>query len=161
MAERLGEIEMIPAGRIDVAADRIPAGCGSPSAATTRGPQPSLHPATDPASPYAPHVPVPATCRKPLVIGGDPETGRPLGLTLWDEDEGGKVVMVVAKKGSGKTVLLSDITERVTACADAQLIQVNLCKPREDRRWGPLADRVRARHGRDEPGGPGASCDGS
>ena len=41
------------------------------------------------------------------MIGGDPETGDPLPLTLWDEDEGGKVVGVVAKKGSGKSVLLS------------------------------------------------------
>ena len=76
----------------------------------------------------------PATCRKPLVIGGDPETGGPLRLTLWDSEEGGKVVLIVAKKGSGKTVLLSCITERIRL-PDAQLIQVNLGKHREDRRW--------------------------
>ena len=74
-----------------------------------------------------------------MVIGGDPETGNPLPLTLWDEDEGGKVIGVFAKKGSGKTVLLSCITERITACPDARLIQVNLGKHREDRRWAPLA----------------------
>ena len=55
------------------------------------------------------------------------------------QDEGGKVVLIVAKKGCGKTVLLSCITERITACPDAQLIQVNLGKHREDRRWAPLA----------------------
>ena len=73
------------------------------------------------------------------MIGGDPETGAPLPLTLWDEDEGGKVVFVGAKKGSGKSVLLSCIKERVTACTDARLIQINLSKAREDRRWAPLA----------------------
>ncbi len=73
------------------------------------------------------------------MIGGDPETGESLRLTLWDEDEGAKVVLVVAKKGSGKSVLLNCIKERITACTDARLIQVNLSKAREDRRWAPLA----------------------
>ena len=68
-----------------------------------------------------------------------PRPARPLPLTLWDEDEGGKVVFVGAKKGSGKSVLLSCIKERVTACTDARLIQINLSKAREDRRWAPLA----------------------
>jgi len=139
VAERLGEIEMIPAGRIDVTTDRIPGRLRISVRRKDPWQQALTHPAVDSWSPFARLVEDPASCRKPLVIGVDPETGDPLRLTLWDEDEGGKVVLVAAKKGSGKTVLLSCITERITACDDAQLIQVNLGKHREDRRWASLA----------------------
>jgi hypothetical protein len=139
VAERLGEIEMIPAGRIDVTTDRIPGRLWIRVRRKDPWAQALTHPAVDLWSPYAKHVTEPASIRMPLVIGADPETGEPLTLTLWDEDEGGKVIGVFAKKGSGKTVLLSCITERITACPDARLIQVNLGKHREDRRWAPLA----------------------
>ena len=139
VAERLGEIEMIPAGRIDVTPDRLPGRLWIRVRRTDPWTQPLTHPAVDPGSPYAEHVTEPATIRKPLVIGADPETGKPLTLPVWEPDEGGRVVGIFAKKGSGKTVLLSNITERVTACPDARLIQVNLGKHREDRRWMPLA----------------------
>ena len=106
VAERLGEIEMIPAGRIDVTPDRLPGRLRinvrrKDPWATALG-----HPAVDQWSPYAKHAEVPASCRKPLVIGADPETGEPLTLTVWDEDEGGKVVGIFAKKGSGKALAL-------------------------------------------------------
>ena len=139
VAERLGELEMIPIGRIDVTTDRIPGRLRISIRRKDPWATGLTHPAVDPSSPFAKYVPEPFSIRKPLVIGGDPETGDPLRLTLWDEDEGGKVVGIFAKKGSGKTVLLSCITERITACPDAQLIQVNLGKHREDRRWAPLA----------------------
>jgi hypothetical protein len=141
LAERLGEIEMIPEGRIDVSRDRLPGRIRITIRRTDPWARALEHPAARPGAglPYADHAEEPSSIRKPLVIGGDPETGDPLRLTLWDEEEGGKVVMIVAKKGSGKTVLLSDISERVTACPDAQLLQVNLGKNREDRRWAPLA----------------------
>ena len=139
VAERLGELEMIPAGRIDVETDRIPGRLRISVRRNDPWKHALTHPVIDPDSSYAKYVEDPASCRKPLVIGGDPETGDPLPLTLWDEDEGGKVVFVGAKKGSGKSVLLSCIKERVTACTDARLIQINLSKAREDRRWAPLA----------------------
>ena len=139
IAERLGELEMIPAGRIDVETDRIPGRLRISVRRNDPWQHALTHPAIDPASPYARYVEDPATCRKPLGIGGDPETGEPLRLTLWDEDEGAKVVLVVAKKGSGKSVLMNCLKERITACTDARLIQVNLSKAREDRRWAPLA----------------------
>ena len=139
LAERLGEIEMIPAGRIDVEPDRIPGRLRISVRRNDPWQRPLTHPVIDPASPFARYVETPASCRKPIVIGGDPETGGPLALPLWDQDEGAKVIGVFAKKGSGKSVLLSCIKERVTACADARLIQVNLSKAREDRRWAPLA----------------------
>jgi hypothetical protein len=139
VAERLGELEMIPAGRIDVEPDRIPGRLRITVRRADPWRHPIAHPVIDPSSPYARYVEDPATCRKPIVIGGDPETGAPFPLTLWDSDEGGKVIFVGAKKGSGKSVLLSCIKERVTACVDARLIQLNLSKAREDRRWAPLA----------------------
>ena len=139
IAERLGELEMIPAGRIDVETDRIPGRLRITVRRNDPWQHALTHPAIDPGSSYAKYIEDPATCRKPLVIGGDPETGAPLPLTLWDEDEGGKVIMIAAKKGSGKTVLMNCIKERITACTDARLIQVNLSKAREDRRWAPLA----------------------
>jgi hypothetical protein len=141
IAERLGEIEMIPEGRIDVYRDRLPGRIRITIRRTDPWARALAHPATRPGAglPYSEHAEDPSSIRKPLVIGADPETGEPLRLTLWDEEEGGKVVMIVAKKGSGKTTLLSDISERITACPDAQLLQVNLGKNREDRRWAPLA----------------------
>ena len=139
IAERLGELEMIPAGRIDAGTDPIPGRLRITVRRNDPWQHPLAHPAIDPGSPYARYAGDPATSRKPLVIGGDPETGAPLPLTLWDEDEGGKVIMIAAKKGSGKTVLMNCIKERITACTDARLIQVNLSKAREDRRWAPLA----------------------
>jgi hypothetical protein len=139
VAERLGEIEMIPTGRIDVSTDRLPGRLRISVRRKDPWAQALTHPAVDPSSPFARYVEEPASIRKPLVIGADPETGEPLTLTLWDEDEGGKVIGIFAKKGSGKSVNLSCITERITACPDAQLIQVNLGKHREDRRWAPLA----------------------
>ena len=89
-----------------------------------------------------------------------PRPATPLPLTLWDEDEGGKVVSVAAKKGSGKTVLLNCITERITACPDARLIQVNLSKAREDRRWAPLAIANALGMDASRPGRPAGSCGG-
>jgi hypothetical protein len=139
VAERLGELEMIPVGRIDVTTDPIPGRLRITVRRNDPWKHALSHPAVDPASPYARYVEYPTSCRKPLVIGGDPETGAPFPLVLWDEDEGAKVVFIGAKKGSGKSVLLSCIKERVTACTDARLIQVNLSKAREDRRWAPLA----------------------
>ena len=139
VAERLGELEMIPVGRIDVGTDRIPGRLRITRRTKDPWKHALTHPATDPDSPYARYLEDPASIRKPLVIGGDPETGAPLRLPLWDEDEGAKVVLIAAKKGSGKTVLMNCVKEGITRCADARLIQVNLSKAREDRRWAPLA----------------------
>jgi len=138
LAERIGEIEMIPVGRIDVTTDRIPGRLRISIRRVDPWAQPVRHPATAADSPYAGHVPCPATIREPLVIGIDPETGRPLQVSLWDK-KGGKVVLIAGKKDAGKTVLLNDLTERVTACPDALLLQVNLSKVLEDEIWAPLA----------------------
>jgi hypothetical protein len=71
-------------------------------------------------------------------VGQDPETGRVLKVPLWDET-GGKNIFILALKGGGKGVLLDNISERVTAAADAVQIRVNLSikGPAEAERWGP------------------------
>jgi hypothetical protein len=102
--------------------------------------EPVWHPAVRAGSPYAYLCPEEgATIREPVCIGVDPETGRPLLLSLWDK-RGGKVIAVFAKKEAGKTTLLDSITERITACDDARLLQINLSKALEDSWWAELAD---------------------
>jgi hypothetical protein len=138
VAERIAEIEMIPVGRVDVTTERI---AGRLRISIRRGEpwaDPIGHPLLTPSSKFAKHVPYPATIREPLTVGIDPETGAPLPITLWDE-EGGKVVLIVGKKAAGKTVALNCLTERITACPDAVLLQVNLAKVLEDDCWSPLA----------------------
>jgi hypothetical protein len=97
---------------------------------------PFPHPAADPASPWAGYVPDAATCTVPLVIGLNPENEEPLPLSAWDQ-YGGKLILILASPGSGKTVLMNCVTERLTACLDAVVIQLNLIKPREDIMWAP------------------------
>ena len=84
----------------------------------------------------------------PIVIGRDPERGRPMTITLFDED-GSRRILVLGTSGSGKSMVLDTIRERVTACRDAILIQINLSKGVEDSWWEPLsaASAVKSVHG--------------
>ena len=155
VAERLGELEMIPAGRIDVEPDRIPGRLRITIRRRDPWQHALAHPAVDPGSPYAKYVEFPASCRKPLVIGGDPETGAPFPLVLWDEDEGGKVVFVGAKKGCGKScpaLVHQRAGHRLHRCPP------DPDQPVQGPRGPPLGaagDRERPRHGRDaDPAGP-------
>jgi hypothetical protein len=70
----------------------------------------------------------------PLIVGQDPETGDPLELPVWDED-GARRTMVVAALGGGKTVLLNNAFERITACDNALAIGVDLTKAKDLREW--------------------------
>ncbi|MFI6595028.1 hypothetical protein ACIBHX_02200 [Nonomuraea sp. NPDC050536] len=109
------------------------------------------HPLLDPT----PEIILPdvADAREPIIIGMDPETGRPLALVLWDED-GAKRVVIVALPGAGKSVTLNNIYERLTAADNAWPIGINVSKAKELRRWrrslgasacGP-GERVKALH---------------
>jgi hypothetical protein len=88
---------------------------------------------------FAGLVPPAATIRDPVVIGVDPEAGTPLQFPLWD-DKGAKRILVLAASGEGKSMLLDTIRERVTACEDARLLQINLSKGVEDSWWEPLTE---------------------
>lgn len=80
----------------------------------------------------------PCSIRRPVIIGEDPETGDPLEVPLWDEERGAKNVNIVAMKGGGKTVLLNNLSERVTAAPNAVMVRVNpsLKGGAEAKRWG-------------------------
>jgi hypothetical protein len=70
----------------------------------------------------------------PLIVGQDPETGDPLELSVWDED-GARRTMVVAALGGGKTVLLNNAIERITACDNAIVWGADLTKAKDLREW--------------------------
>jgi hypothetical protein len=143
LAEHLAEIEGLPKGRVDVYPDAIAGRLWIDTRRIDPWRRPAMHPAAtgqlDPAAEFAQFTPPKATIREPVTIGTDPDTGAPLQVRLWDPRDGAKVITVIAKKGGGKTVLLDNLTERITACDDAVLIQVNLSKALEDRWWEPLS----------------------
>jgi transposase-like protein len=93
------------------------------------------HPLLDPDPEIT--LPVPASIRDPLILGQDPETGRPLSLLAWAEGHGGRNIYTIGKRDSGKTTLLSCIRERLTACGDVLVIDINLSKAQEDLNWAP------------------------
>ncbi len=59
-------------------------------------------------------------------------------LVLMDE-KGAHRVLVLVLSGAGKSTILNTITERITACADAELLQINLAKATEDKWWEAIA----------------------
>ena len=142
LAERIAELELLPRGRVEVYPDRIAGRLWIDVRRRDPWRRPVMHPCAsgqhDPAAEFAEHVPQQATCREPLAIGIDPETGRPMPVTLWASG-GAKVISITAKKEGGKTTLLDSLKERITACDDALLLQVNLSKALEDRWWAPAA----------------------
>jgi hypothetical protein len=112
---------------------------------------PVTHPALDPDSPYAAWFPQRRSIRQPIPIGVIPETGEPMELVLWDE-EGGKAVGVYSMTGGGKTNMLDDIREWVTACDDAVLVQLNAAGSGDELSWEPLAAVTAAGLQADDPG---------
>ena len=97
------------------------------------------HPQARPGSPYRHLVPVPATITAPLCVGLDPGTGEPLTLRLWHPDRGGQVIAVLSEQDGGHATVLDSVTERITACPDARLIQVSLSQAPGAGLWAPLA----------------------
>ncbi|RGA04488.1 winged helix-turn-helix transcriptional regulator [Microbispora triticiradicis] len=93
---------------------------------------PILHPLLDPE----PEIELPevADARRPLVVGQDPETGKPLEFVVWDED-GAAHWLIVAIKGGGKTVLLNNVLERLTAADNATVWGIDVSKAKDLRRW--------------------------
>jgi hypothetical protein len=99
---------------------------------------PWKHPIPHPLFDDAPEIDLtgPRTITQPLIVGQDPDSGRPLRMTLFDS-HGGKTVIMVGKKDAGKTTLISDVCEAVTACDDALLVYINVSKAIEALEWSP------------------------
>lgn len=142
LAEHIAELEMLSKGRVEVYPDRIAGRLWIETRRIDPWRRPVMHPAAsgqlDPAAEFADYVPPRISIREPLAIGIDPETGQPLSVTLYASG-GAKVISITAKKEGGKTTLLDSLKERITACDDARLLQVNLSKALEDRWWAPAA----------------------
>jgi hypothetical protein len=136
VAELIAEHENLPVSRVDVARHRLAGRVSISVRYTDPWAKPAFHPVLLPDQEIT--LPVPCSIRDLAAVGHDPETARPLTVPLWDET-GGKNISVVAIKGSGKTVLLDDISERVTAAADALQVRLNLSVKggSEAESWGP------------------------
>jgi hypothetical protein len=92
-----------------------------------------VHPRLDPS----PEITVPDVvdiAAGPAIVGQEPETGKPLTITLADED-GARRIMVIATPGSGKTVLLNDLMEWITASDNAVAWGADLTKAKDMRQW--------------------------
>jgi hypothetical protein len=142
LAEHIAELEMLPKGRVEVYPDRVAGRLWIEVRRIDPWRKPVMHPAAsgqlDRAAEFAQYVPPRVSIRDLLAIGIDPETGRPLAVRLYASG-GAKVVSITAKKEGGKTTLLDSLKERITACDDARLLQINLSKALEDRWWAPAA----------------------
>lgn len=142
LAEHIAELETLPKGRVDVYPDALAGRMWIERRLTDPWRKPVMHPAAsgelDLTAEFAEFVPPAASIRDPLAIGIDPETGQPLTVTLFASG-GAKVISITAKKEGGKTTLIDSLKERITACDDAVLLQLNMSKALEDRWWAPLA----------------------
>jgi hypothetical protein len=72
-------------------------------------------------------------------------------LVLWDE-EGGKAIGIYSMTGGGKTNLLDELRERITAMDDAVLVQLNAAGNGDELSWAPLAAMTAAGLQADDPG---------
>lgn len=135
-AERIAEDELLPMSRVRIRRHRL----AGRVEISVRRVDPWAKPIPHPVLADGPEVDLsgPYSIRKPAVVGQDPETGDPLELLLCG-DGGGRNVSVVATIEAGKTVLLSDMSERVTAARDALLFRINLSIKGDSERlmWAP------------------------
>ncbi len=99
---------------------------------------PVRHPMIDPGSRFADLFPAVASVRDPVPLLVVPETAEVASIALWDEN-GGKVIGVYAAGGQGKTTILNDFRERITAMDDAVLLQANGAKVGDELAWADLA----------------------
>ena len=146
LAEDIAEVEMLAVSRVQVTLAGIAGRIRISIRRKDPWKNPIPHPALDPAgAEYA--LPPVCTVREPLIVGVDPETGKPLQVAVWDR-HGGKNILLTGIKGAGKSVLLSCIRERLTAADDALIFDINVSKALEDGEWAPACGLVAA--GRDQ-----------
>jgi len=151
-AEKYAHLRGLPYGRVNIRLTEYP----GQLVIEVREETPSVdgpvtHPALDPDSPYADWFPERRSIRQPIPVGVIPETGEPMELVLFDK-EGGKAVGAYSMTGGGKTNMLDDIREWVTACDDAVLVQLNAAGSGDERTWEPLAAVTAAGLQADDPG---------
>jgi hypothetical protein len=140
-AERIAEHYRIPASRVHIR----PHGIAGRIRISIRERDPWAEPIPHPALDTEPEITLPEcqSITQPLILGMDPETGKPLTLDAYDpEDFGARAIMIISTRGGGKTVLLNDLMERLTACTDVLVWDINLSKAKENRRWAPACDLV-------------------
>lgn len=132
LAERFAELEHLPPSRVRVKPDRI----AGRIRISIRRQDPWANPSPHPLLDEDPEVQLPAQAdiTKPLPVGLDPETGRPLPMEVFTED-GAVNTVVVAIKGGGKTVLLNNLLERLTSSPSELVIAIDVSKGKDLKRW--------------------------
>ena len=135
-AERIAEDELLPPSRVRIRRHRL----AGRVEISVRHTDPWANPIPHPALAEDPEIDLSGaySITRPAVVGQDPETGEPLELLLCGPG-GGRNISVVATIEAGKTVLLSDMSERVTAARDALLFRINLSIKGDSERlmWAP------------------------
>lgn len=153
LAERLAELGgkldgtgwPLPPGRVEVTPGRLAGeiwfsvrSAGDPWAS------PIWHPmhtgALDAAAPYANLIPAAPDALTPVPLGVDPETGAPMLLPMFERGAGARHVGVFATTGGGKTMLLDTCRVQWAMSPDVRFFQINLRKPRAERKWTGVAE---------------------
>lgn len=134
LGEQIAEIEKIPPGRARVTAGHI----AGRLVISIRRKDPWAQAIPHPTLDDAPEIELPevADATKPLVVGQDPETGKPLLFPVYNED-GATRTMVVAITRGGKTTFLNDVMERLTAAPNVAVVGIDASKSKDMRRWEP------------------------
>lgn len=137
LTERIAEREKLPVSRVRVTSG----GIAGRIRISVRHRDPWAEPVEHPVLADEPELelPVPCSVHDPLPVGIDPETGAALLLPVWHK-RGARNILIVGIKEAGKTVLQNCIRERLTAAADALLMDINASKAREDAEWAPACD---------------------
>lgn len=133
LAEQIAEDFQLSPGRVDVRAGGIAGQLMITVRLRNPWANPILHPLLDPN----PEIQLPevADVTKPLIIGQDPESGRPLTLIVFDPEEGASHIAILATKGGGKTVTVDNVMERLTAAPNCSVWGVDVAKGKNMARW--------------------------
>ncbi len=108
-----------------------------------------VHPELAPATAPAGDALVPASAARPaagrsildgpVVIGEDPDTGAPLGLTVFGK-AGGQHTLIIGATGAGKTFVYCAMTADLTARRDVLVMGIDLGKGTLPAIWGDALD---------------------
>jgi len=147
LAERIAAVLALPAERVRTSTDTSHAGVIHVLIQTvdpwaSRPVQPELVPATGSAGDAL--VPaLPSAGRSildgPVVIGEDPDTGQPLGLTVFGR-AGGQHTLIIGATGAGKTFVYCAMTADLTARRDVLVMGIDLGKGTLPAIWGDALD---------------------